>query len=610
VATSGPATATAQAAVRCQGKRATIVGNARANRLRGSRRADVIAGLGGNDRISGLAGNDIACGGAGNDTLDGGRGNDVLDGGPGNDTLIGGLGRDRLIGGPGRNACRGGETLRGCVIPPAPTPAPAPAPAGSSPPAPSPNPAPALLDATVNGSSMSLVFNEALGTAPPPGSLGVHVSGGSRTVQTVGLSGAILTLTLNASVWGDDVVSVDVPAVQDAAGATATPRGGVGVRNLTGLAGFSPALAFPSFVNNQTGGNISPHVGPWPVLLDRFLPALGAYRALLIPIDFPDAQHQPADPTPQDYRTLLSGASSTWYSEVSYGRMQFQMAGPDTWFRMSQNSTAYGSRGSAAQAIAIFQEAVGLANPSVDFSQYDAVWVVGPPGSVSALSFALYRPWPGSGVVADGKELRYGVVGHGSTNGTLYVHNFVTHENGHLMGLPDLYGRLSPTDPDTHEFWGGWDMMDRTAEPAAHFNAWFKWQLGWLDPQNLRGLGGPGQRTATLSPIETPGGVKALAVMASPSKVYVAEVRKKTGEDTDICQEGVLIYSLDSTHSNGEGFGIVYPDEPSTDSVQVAQCGEKYAAPYQAGDTVTPGDGVTFEVLSKTGDDFTVRALR
>jgi DNA-binding beta-propeller fold protein YncE len=71
----------------CAGKRATVVGTAGGDRLRGTRRADVIAALGGNDRITGLRGNDVVCGGAGRDRIDGGAGRD---------RCIGGAGRDRV----------------------------------------------------------------------------------------------------------------------------------------------------------------------------------------------------------------------------------------------------------------------------------------------------------------------------------------------------------------------------------------------------------------------------------------------------------------------------------------------------------------------------------
>lgn len=101
----------------CAGRRATIVGTARADVLRGTPRADVIAALGGDDRVSGLGGADVICGGPGADRLVGGAGADRLIGGPGADRLLGGAGRDlleggvgadRLAGGPGADRLRGG----------------------------------------------------------------------------------------------------------------------------------------------------------------------------------------------------------------------------------------------------------------------------------------------------------------------------------------------------------------------------------------------------------------------------------------------------------------------------------------------------------------------
>jgi uncharacterized delta-60 repeat protein len=94
---------------RCAGKRATIVGTARKDRLKGTRRADVIVALGGADTIAGGSGNDVICAGAGNDRLAGGAGNDRLDGGAGSDRLTGEAGRDILAGGAGNDKLGGGD---------------------------------------------------------------------------------------------------------------------------------------------------------------------------------------------------------------------------------------------------------------------------------------------------------------------------------------------------------------------------------------------------------------------------------------------------------------------------------------------------------------------
>jgi Ca2+-binding RTX toxin-like protein len=98
------------AAPKCMGKKATIVGTARADHIKGTAHADVVVGLGGADTIEGLAGNDTICGGNGNDTLIGGAGNDALMGDAGNDTLSGAKGYDILLGLAGNDRFDGGAS--------------------------------------------------------------------------------------------------------------------------------------------------------------------------------------------------------------------------------------------------------------------------------------------------------------------------------------------------------------------------------------------------------------------------------------------------------------------------------------------------------------------
>ncbi|HEY5977188.1 MAG TPA: calcium-binding protein [Solirubrobacterales bacterium] len=90
----------------CGGKRATRVGTAGKDDLKGTKRADVFVALGGDDTIKALAGNDLVCAGKGRDTVLGGPGKDRLIGEGGVDTLRGGPGKDKLIGGPGKDLQR------------------------------------------------------------------------------------------------------------------------------------------------------------------------------------------------------------------------------------------------------------------------------------------------------------------------------------------------------------------------------------------------------------------------------------------------------------------------------------------------------------------------
>ena len=95
--------------LRCHGHKATIVGSAGDDVLRGTSGRDVIWGGPGDDVIYGGLGNDVICGGAGDDLIHGGRGNDWIDGGQGTDRVFGDLGDDQVLGGPGdRDEVSGG----------------------------------------------------------------------------------------------------------------------------------------------------------------------------------------------------------------------------------------------------------------------------------------------------------------------------------------------------------------------------------------------------------------------------------------------------------------------------------------------------------------------
>jgi Ca2+-binding RTX toxin-like protein len=103
------------AAPKCLGKKATIVGTARADLIKGTARADVIVGRGGGDTIKGVGGNDRICGGSGKDKLIGGAGADGLVGEAGNDVLSGGAGNDFFLGAAGNDTFNGGTGISDLV---------------------------------------------------------------------------------------------------------------------------------------------------------------------------------------------------------------------------------------------------------------------------------------------------------------------------------------------------------------------------------------------------------------------------------------------------------------------------------------------------------------
>ena len=79
-----------------------ILGNDRANRLRGTAAYDYVCAGDGADRVEARSGDDLLYGGNGNDLLYGEGGHDRIYGGPGLDRIYGGIGRDVVYAADGQ----------------------------------------------------------------------------------------------------------------------------------------------------------------------------------------------------------------------------------------------------------------------------------------------------------------------------------------------------------------------------------------------------------------------------------------------------------------------------------------------------------------------------
>jgi hypothetical protein len=149
---------------------------------------------------------------------------------------------------------------------------------------------------------------------------------------------------------------------------------------------------------------------------------------------------------------------------------------------------------------------------------------------------------------------------------------YVVHETGHLLGLPDLYSTGSPR---TFHLWDtmAWGAGSR----AGGMFAWHRWKLGWLDASQVACLNGRRSVTATVAPLERPGGTKAIVFRGAKS-AYVVEVRQRLAEDAAICRTGVLIYRV--LFDAPSGSADVYLIRASSEQLQLGTCGPDAAAPF------------------------------
>jgi M6 family metalloprotease-like protein len=346
------------------------------------------------------------------------------------------------------------------------------------------------------------------------------------------------------------------------------------------------------------------------------LRGLGTLRAVMLFVDFRD---RPASESTVQLYDRLAKPAAAWIREVSARRAALEVTSVHRWYRMSNGSRGYGlSDGvSFEEQRRYIAEAVAAADRDFDFSPYSIVYVVASKGSALERSPAFHA-LAGDGVKVDGTELRYGATFGEDIRGvspSAYGAYVLVHETGHMLGLPDLYDVPNPTYWTLFRFAGSWDIMSWNL-PGAHLLAWHKWKLGWLEPNELACLNGPGELTATLTPAAQSGGLKAVVIPTSTSAAFVVEARKRIGEDKRLCDEGVLVYSVSGVVSSGEGPIRVRPAKRDASPEQVGRCGPLYAAPFDkgAGEVAQFEDktaGISVEVLGQTASGrYRIRVAR
>lgn len=323
------------------------------------------------------------------------------------------------------------------------------------------------------------------------------------------------------------------------------------------------------------------------------LPTTGNVRFKVIFVDFSDAA---ATRTVASVYGLVNPAAAQNFASMSYGKLNLTFDPHLQWLRMSKPSTGYGwSSLSFALHRAYIQEAIDLAVASgADFSSADAFLVMANPDTTAFANGPAFCANVGSGVTADGK-----IFLNGATSGRdllFWGAPWFNHEIGHTMSLPDLY----PFTGSANRFVGDFSLMGNTGGSALEFLAWERWQLGWLEDNQVV-CAKPGVTTVTLSAIESVGGVKMVIAPISATTAVVVESRQALGLDTKITKAGPLVYYIDTSIASGLGPIKVLPID-ETDSL-------KRSAPMTVGQTISYS-GISVRYISGGTSAPTVEVTR
>ncbi|WP_336323006.1 M6 family metalloprotease domain-containing protein [Streptomyces lavendofoliae] len=326
--------------------------------------------------------------------------------------------------------------------------------------------------------------------------------------------------------------------------------------------------------------------------------------ALMVFLSFPDSRPLI---DPEALTADYFPATSHFFQRASYGKFALRPHPRREWIRMPRASTAYAIRRDWApeRRTAYLRDALAVADPVVDFSRYDIVYLVADPDAPGVDSDATKVVNFDTPLYADGAALKRVV--------TVFERhppdrNVLAHETGHVFDLPDLYRR--PTDGkgdwDTHV--GDWDVMGSQFALAPELFGWHKWKLGWLDRRQVRCVGEPGGSRFTLEPLAAAPargasvGTRLAVVRTGSTSALAVEARGAAGNDHATCTEGVLVYRVRNDAVSGAGPVEVVDTHPSTEACWDRSVYPPLAdAPLREGETFTvPGENVRIEVADRT----------
>jgi len=359
----------------------------------------------------------------------------------------------------------------------------------------------------------------------------------------------------------------------------------------------------PSAARHATSGDPAactpPVVSPGGVGEGRndprwFQPTVGELRIAMLFADFADVK------STQDPRAVYEAfvpQTVEWYRKVSYDRLRLVVTPLLRRIALRGKLADYGTRdggiGTAAGLREVLAESVAAADGELDFSGFGAIHLV--------LPWAALERIGGSGVLlleeplrVDGAEI--------PIFATLFDEagaepDFLAHETGHILGLPDLYVVTS------RDSFHRWDRMASAILSRGLF-AWHRWKLGWIDPSQIACFGRERRITVTLIPLERAGGRKAV-MLRRGRYAYVAEVRNPfTFPGNRKCKGGVLIYAVEFGAANGKA-DIRLVRAGGETGVQRGKCGPQAEAPFGRGRgeiSRVRAFGLRFEVLARLRD--------
>lgn len=272
------------------------------------------------------------------------------------------------------------------------------------------------------------------------------------------------------------------------------------------------------------------------------------------------------DRTPNDvdfFKRLLGNdypGQDHFWREVSYGAVTVPGQTVVGWYDLPKNKADYINSDGDWDLDATAQDCAALADPEVDFSQFQYMnFVVN--DDVDCCAYG------GTGVVnVEGQT----EVFFGMTWMPLWSHGNAVfgHEMGHAMNLPHSSGPYQET------YDSNWDVMSSggvcaSSHPefgcvSVHTVGMHKASLGWIPTERMVTVSS-GSSTVTLDRLAQPTGTTnpllvRLPIQGSTTDYYTVEARVRAGYDAEVPGDAVVIHRVDEDDRDDRRAQVVDPD--------------------------------------------------
>jgi M6 family metalloprotease-like protein len=304
---------------------------------------------------------------------------------------------------------------------------------------------------------------------------------------------------------------------------------------------------------------------PLPIIgyAPPIVPVSGVIRVLVVAAAYSDVNHTLSI---AQLKKEWNGTVAAYYHEISYGKLTLQ-SDFRGWYALPYPKAHYGKNcisvndvdcSGLDQSFQIANEVMPALQKDVNFFNYD-YYVFIHSGTGQETSGDKNDVWSvtymsGVWIRTTSKTLqRFNIIPEIEAKGTV-PYGVWCLEFGHNLGLPDLY------NTNNHKtILGPWELMDKGSfngnppgSSPAHMSAWDKIQLGFISGHTLATTYPSVNATFTVDPTEVVSpNLHAIKIWptnaANSSQYYLVEVRKKTGFDSALPAEGVLITYVDET---------------------------------------------------------------